>query len=301
MELKQLQTFRAVATELSFTRAAEVLAYAQSSVTAQIQGLEQQFGVPLFNRLGKRVAITEEGKRLLFYAERMLQLADEAQLAVRGDDEPSGTLRIGAPESLFTYRLPPILREFRSRCPKVELHFKPDFYPGHLGLRREVMQGTVDVALFFNYPRLSDTLIVEQLLQETLLLIAEPDHPLTRLETVLPGKLEGEVILLTEAGCTYRELFEQILRGANVHPATKLEFASVEAIKQCVMAGMGIGFLPEIAVRAEISSGRMTALRWSGEELSVVTHLAWHKDKWISPALRVFLELVKQLSAFEHQ
>ncbi|MGM0881652.1 MAG: LysR family transcriptional regulator [Bacillota bacterium] len=296
MELKQLKAFCTVASELSFTRAAEVLTYAQSSVTAQIQSLEQRFGVPLFNRLGKRVVLTEAGQRLLFYAEKMLQLADEAQIIVPGNEEPSGVLRIGAPESLFTYRLPPVLREFRSRCPKVELHF----HPGDCsGLRRDLAQGTLDAALLLVQPFQSDTLIVEQLFQERLFLIAEPNHPLAVTETVLPGNLAGEVILVTEAGCSYRELFEQTLRAAGVHPSTKLEFVSVEAIKQCVMTGMGIAILPEIAVKAEVGSGRMAALRWAGAELSVATLLARHKDKWISPALSVFLELAKQLPKSE--
>ncbi|WP_199617020.1 LysR family transcriptional regulator [Paenibacillus alkalitolerans] len=294
MELKQLKTFRAVAAELSFTRAAEVLSYAQSSVTAQIQDLEQQLGVPLFDRLGKRVTLTEAGKRLLYYSEKMLQLEAEARSVVPGNDEPSGTLRIGAPESLFTYRLPPILREFRTRCPKVEL----DFQRGQVcsELRRAVMQGSLDVALLLDEPFQSDTLNIEHLLKERLCVIAEPNHPLTELETVFSDDLAGEVLILTETGCSYRLLFEQQLHAAEVRPGVKLEFTSVEAIKQNVMAGIGIAVLPEMAVRTEIESGRMAALRWAGDELSVVTQLAWHKDKWISPALRIFMEITNRLT-----
>lgn len=297
MELKQLKTFRAVAAELSFTRAAEVLSYAQSSVTAQIQDLEQQFGVPLFDRLGKRVALTEAGQRLLFYAEKMLQLEHEALIVVPGSDEPSGTLRIGAPESLFTYRLPPILREFRLRCPKVELHFQPGLICNDL--RRQVTQGSLDAALLLEQPTPSDTLNIELLIKERLSVIAEPNHPLTEQETVLPNSLDGEVLLLTETGCSYRELFEQTLRATGARPAAKLEFASVEAIKQSVMAGIGIAALPEMTVRTEIESGRLVALRWASDELSVVTQLAWHKDKWLSPALKIFLEMTKQLAERE--
>ena len=111
MELKPLQTFKILADELNFTRTAERLNYAQSSVTAQIQGLEQELGVPLFERLGRRIRLTEAGTRLLRYADEILRLTDEALLAVPGQGEPSGTLTIGAVESLCTYRLAPILME----------------------------------------------------------------------------------------------------------------------------------------------------------------------------------------------
>src|SRR5438046_264194 len=110
MELRQLETFRVVATQLSFTRAAATLDYAQSSVTAQIQSLELELGVRLFDRLGRRVALTDAGERLLEYAERLLSLADEARAALADGAEPAGTLTIGAPETVMTYRLPSVLR-----------------------------------------------------------------------------------------------------------------------------------------------------------------------------------------------
>src|SRR4051794_25715284 len=115
MDLRQLKTFRAVADSLSFTRAADALDYAQSSVTAQIRALEDELGVRLFDRLGRRVALTEAGLRLLAYADKMLDLADEAAHAIAEGDEPSGQLIIAAPETLSTYRLPPLLKQFRLR------------------------------------------------------------------------------------------------------------------------------------------------------------------------------------------
>src|SRR5436305_2708758 len=110
MELRQLETFRMVAGQLSFTRAATALGYAQSSVTAQIQALESELGVALFDRLGRHVALTESGQRLLEYAERLLSLAEEARTALADGAEPTGTLTVGAPETALTYRLPRVLQ-----------------------------------------------------------------------------------------------------------------------------------------------------------------------------------------------
>src|SRR2546421_3651462 len=105
MDLRQLNTFRLVATTLSFTRAAAALSYAQSSVTAQIQSLEDELGVQLFDRLGRRVALTDAGLRLLRYADRLLDLAEEARAAVADGGDPLGSLCISAPETLCIYRL----------------------------------------------------------------------------------------------------------------------------------------------------------------------------------------------------
>src|SRR5579884_869253 len=125
MDLRQLTTFRMAATTLSFTRTAEALGYVQSSVTAQIIGLEEELGVKLFDRLGRRLALTDAGERLLPYAERMVALAAEARAAASGTAEPAGLLTMSAPETLCTYRLPALLRRFRERYPNVMLRLKP--------------------------------------------------------------------------------------------------------------------------------------------------------------------------------
>ena len=294
MELRQLSTFAAVARTLSFTRAAEELDYAQSSVTAQMQALEAELGAPLFERLGKRITLTEAGTRLVPYAERMLGLAIEARAVVGGGEEPTGTLSVGSPESLCVYRLLPVLSRFRARFPRVQVVFRPGLYTD---LRRDLTDGRIDVCFLLEPPLSLPGLYIELLVEEPLLVLAQPDHPLVRRAAVAPRDLAGESLLLTEAGCSYRAPFEQTLTEVGVHLGAILEFGSVEAIKQCVMAGMGLTFLPAIAVRSELAQGRLAALAWTGEDYGLVTQMAWHRDKWLSPALRAFIELSRELLA----
>lgn len=291
MELRQLATFRTVATTLSFTRAAGLLGYVQSSVTAQIQALEEELGVALFDRLGKRVTLTEPGRRLLRYAERMLALAEEARAAVTGDDDPAGTVTISAYESLCTYRLPSVLLRLRERHPRVRLLLKPSPWAD---LRQGVQEGTLDAAFVLEEQILPAGLVGETLVREPLLVVARPDHPLARAQRVTPADLAGENALLTEVGCSYRLRFERSLAAAGVHLGTALEFSSVEAIKQCVMAGMGVAVLPEITVRSEIAQGRLAALAWSEPGYTIATQLIYHKEKWISPALAAFLDTARE-------
>jgi DNA-binding transcriptional LysR family regulator len=294
VDLRQLATFQAVATTLSFTRAALALNYAQSSVTAQIQALEEELGVPLFDRLGRRVALTAAGQRLLVYAGRILTLADEARDAVAGDREPSGPLTVCVSETLTTYRLPPLLRTLRERYPKVRLLVRvlpvADIVPA-------LRDGALDAALLLSEDAQPADMRAEPLLREPLLVVASPSHPLAQAASVSPADLDGEPLLLTETGCSYRARFERMLAQSGARPDSTLEFGSVEAIKQCVMAGMGIAVLPRMAVRAEIERGQLAALRWSEPDFAVTTHLLWRAGKWHSPALAAFFALARELLA----
>jgi DNA-binding transcriptional LysR family regulator len=295
MDLRQLKTFRMVATTLSFTRAAETLDYAQSSVTAQVRGLEDELGVRLFDRLGRRVALTEAGTRLLAYADKMLDLADEAARALAENEEPSGSLIIAAPETLSAYRLPPLLKQFRQRFPRVQIILRSASMSEALA---QLGDGSIDVAIMLTEP-LPDTgaVVSRVLVEERLLVLAAPEHPLNERERVEAEALRDATMLLTESGCSYRTAFENRLLAAGVRLNMTMEFGSVEAIKQCVMANLGLTLLPEIAVYGEIQSGRLRVLPLAEAGFVMHTCLMWHKDKWLSPALAEFIRLCEQVLA----
>lgn len=297
MEHRQLRTFSVVARTLSFTRAAAELDYVQSNVTAQVKALERELGVTLFDRLGRRVVLTDAGEVLLRYAERLLDLSEEARAAVTGDGEPAGTLVVGASPSLSAYRLPRLLRQFGSSFPRVKLSFRPT---PHEELASRVGDGSVDVAFLLERPVRSASLQAEELAEEPLVVLAPPDHPLADVARVSPTELAGEQILLTEPGCNYRLMFERELAQAGVDTATPLELDGVETVKQCVAAGMGVAMLPAVTVETELERGELAALPWAGSNLAIPTQMIWHKDKWISPALATFLAMAREvLSAGE--
>lgn len=124
MELRQIQIFKALAEELNFTRTARRVHCVQSNVSVQIKSLERELGIHLFERLGQRVRLTPHGQTLLPYVERILRLVQEAAAATTGGGQPAGNLLIGMPESVLTYRLPPVLQVFREAYPLVELVFR---------------------------------------------------------------------------------------------------------------------------------------------------------------------------------
>ncbi|QRG68469.1 LysR family transcriptional regulator [Brevibacillus choshinensis] len=298
MEIKQLLTFKMAAENLNFTQTAKMLNFAQSSVTAQIKTLEEELGTRLFERLGKRLVLTEEGRKFKLYADKMIALADEAATAVKSSEEQGGTIVIGAQESQCTYRLPPILRKFKSQFPHVKLVFQPAHSDQQT--RERLLNGTLDIAFIMDVPRPDHAVTVEPLVKERMIMVCSHDHPLLRLTKVLPSDLEQETLLLTETGCSYRTLLEESFQKAGVYPSTKFEFVSIEAIKQCVIAGIGIALLPAMAVGKELKAGQLMELPWQWSEGDLYTQLAWHKDKWLTPPLLAFMECTREVFRAEH-
>jgi DNA-binding transcriptional LysR family regulator len=290
MEVRQLNTFCVLAEELNFTRTAERVHTAQSNVTSQIKSLEAELGSPLFDRLAKRVVLTEAGRRFLPYAEKALVAMEEGHRAVKFGTEPAGPLSIGSPESVLTYRLPEVLKLFRKRYPKVELIFRPDFDEGLAGA---LESGKLDLAISMSDSVEGDQLSSIQLRTEDIYLFGTPDHPLSNATKVYPKDLADQTLLLTESGCGYRKKLDMQLAQAKVKPQHITEFSSVEAIKQCVTAGMGFGLLPEIVIAAELKKRQFVTLNWQGAKMTISTHIVWHKDKWMSPGMQAFLEILK--------
>lgn len=292
MELRYLHAFLAIAEGMSFTRAAESLNYAQSSLTAQIKALEAELGVPVFERYGKRIKLTEAGRRLQIYARKVIQLETELLAVVPGSNEPSGTLQLGAPETLLAYRLPPVLARYRSRHPQVHLVFRPG-EPNDL--RRGILEGSMDAVFFTNDWTFPDEVEVQDLAVDAVVILAHPEHPLAAKGRVQPIDLSGETLLHTERDSPYRQLFDRTLVDSGVRPEVAIEFSSVEAIKQCTMARMGIAILPESAVAAEICEGKLAALKWFDRDLSITMKMAIHRGRWLSPALTAFVEVVRDV------
>jgi DNA-binding transcriptional LysR family regulator len=313
MELRELAAFREVARQSSFSRAAARLGYVQSTVSAQIQALEHDLGVRLIDRLGRSIALTVAGEALLPQAERLLELAAEARSAateaVNAGKTLTGNIAISAPETLLTYRLPPVLTAFRARHPDVAIDLQPTAIGRFRGeTRRAIASGTTDLALVLDTRMDLPGFGAEVLLPERISVIAPPGHRLAgepsgpgrrqhATRGVRPSDLSDDVILLPEApdsGCAYRGQFERHLADAHVGLDGAVEFASIETVKQCVIAGMGVSVLPEVAVSAELAAGRLRQLPWP-ERFEVYTQIVWNARRSIAPAQAAFMSIAREV------
>lgn len=291
MEFRNLRTFQAVARHLSFHRAAEVLNYAQSTVSAQVQALEDELGVRLFDRLGRRVYLTEEGELLFAYAQKILDLEQEAQAEVAFREATPGSLVIRVPESLCVYRFPPVIRRFRSLRPNVRLQF---ITCAQEGLEKDLRRGITDLAFLLADSIQAGDLNVEILGTEALVLAASPQHPLASKAEVHTRDLNGETILLTKVDCSYRRILQDLLTEAKAQAGMILEFHSVEAVKHCVEEGLGVTMLPEMAAQDGGASNGLKILPWAENGLETAVLMVWHREKWLSPSMKSFMDAARE-------
>jgi DNA-binding transcriptional LysR family regulator len=292
MEFRQLKTFVTTAALLSFTKAANNLGYAQSTITSHIQSLEEEFGTMLFERLGKQIKLTKDGEHLYVYANQILKLSDEAKDLISSSLIPKGSLLIGTAESLCTHRLPDVFRAFRSRYPNVEINIRFDACNDYRTLLRK---NILDVIIFLDVACNDADLITHILFEEPMAVIAAPDHPLAKKHQITPYDINGQALILTEAGCSYRQVFESILTQASAKPLSILGVSSNEVIKKFVCDGWGIGLLPYVTVDQELKNKQLVALPWTGPSFDIKAQLIYHKDKWISPALRAFIDVTHEI------
>jgi len=290
MEFRQLKTFQTVATLLSFNRAAEVLNYAQSTISAQIRALEEDLDVKLFDRLGKRVILTEAGERLSQYARKILDIEAETFAEVKGRTQSQGALTIRVPQTIGNSYLPEVLAEFRCRFPGVSLHFHTCAFHS---LEHELQTGVTDLAFLLAESINSASLEAEPLSFERLLMVSNVGHHLAQKSKVSIGELAGESIFVPIADCGYRMMFEQMLTKAGLEPLALLEFNSIEMLKACLIRGSGVTMIPEITVRAEIDRGELSVLQWEDPHMETAVLMIRHRKKWLSPSLRAFMDIAR--------
>ena len=247
--IRQLEVFLEAAETLSFVRAAERFRLTPSAVSFQVRQVELQTGYPLFERIGRRVALTEAGRVLLEYARpvlRSMRDLDQAMLALHGAE--SGHVRLGL-VSTAKYIVPHMVARFRTRLPGVTVHLQE-------GNRREtlasLLAGDIDLAIMGQPP---DTAAVaaERFATHPSVVIAAPSHPLSGAGRLAATALAGEWIIIREEGSGTRALSDRFFQAAGYTPRVAMETSSNEMIKQAVMAGMGLAVLSQHTIGLEQS------------------------------------------------
>ncbi|MDQ0391408.1 LysR family transcriptional regulator [Labrys monachus] len=290
MQFRQLKTFTAVAATLNFTRAAEQVHLSQSSVTEQIQALEADLGVKLFNRSHKGLTLTPAGERLLGYAGELINLADEVYAAVASTSATlSGKLVIGGLETLCSTRLPELVAEFSRRYPAVEITLKT---ADSGGLRNGIRNGDLDVSFFFGEASAAAGVRSEAVVEEELLIIVPPNHRLAGRESIKPEDLVDEAFLVTPPGCIYRKMFDEVFAATLPgRPKRAGEFASIGSIRGLVEAGLGCALVPRLALAAQPAH---IGVPLSGSSLTAPITMMWRQRRVQSPATDAFLSTARE-------
>lgn len=291
MTLRILQIFLAVYRQESITRAAEELHMTQPAVTRAIHDLERDCGVPLFERLGRRLHITEAGHELYSQASHIMDAMQRMEAGIRKWDA-QGVVRVGTTVTIGTVLLPRVLAHGRQSHPLLQIRAQ---VRNGAALQQALLNNQLDFALIegqVTHPDLESRIIA----QDHLIPVLPPQDP--RKNTALSLEdLSGEPLLLREAGSMGRSLVDQIFSARALRLQPTLESISTQAILQAVKAGLGIAFLPEHLVSAALAAGEVSTCVLTDADFSRHWHLVWHKHKHLLPHDHAVMDLFCQQAA----
>ncbi|KKM12023.1 hypothetical protein SY88_05775 [Clostridiales bacterium PH28_bin88] len=291
LDFLKLRAFYKAAYHGSFSRAAEVLYVSQPALSRQVAALEQEMGLELLVRHGKGVVLTEAGRRLYEYAERIFGLLSEAA-QVMGEFKSLGTgeLSLGASSTIGNYILPGIIAEYLKRHPGIDVHLSVG---NSEEIEKRITSRQVDLG-FVAGPLSATGMYAEQFLEDELVLVAKPSHPLAQQKGIPLPALAGETFLFREPGSASRGTTERHLASHGFSPAKTFVLGDTEAIKRAVAGGMGVAFLSHTTVNIELQNEILVEL--DGPQLSIPRPLftVYPKDARLSPAALAFLSLLRK-------
>lgn len=285
MDLRRLMTFKAVVEEGSFIQASRRLYCTQSTITFQIQQLEQELGVKLFEKIGRKMVLTDSAKHILPHVYELTRVVDNIRQATQQDEnDPVGDLRVVIGESLLSYKMPEVLRRFRIAAPKVKLSLQSlNCYV----IRDALLSDKADLGVFYRVGN-DESLHLENFGDEPLALVVSPLFDPADF-TKHNQHIETSFII-NEPQCIFRQIFETTIRQRQITLDNTIELGSIESIKQCVASNLGISYLPRFTVERELESGQLKELPFAEQPLTINRLCAYHAGKCVSPAMKIFIQ-----------
>jgi len=293
--LDQLRILKAIAAEGSFKRAADSLYVSQPAVSLQVQNLERQLDVPLFDRGGRRAQLTEAGHLLLSYGEKILSLCQETCRAVEDlQNLQGGTLIVGASQTTGTYLLPRMIGVFRHKYPDVAVQL-------HVHSTRRtawsVANGQVDLAIIGGEipGELTESLEIIPYAEDELALVLPTIHPFTKLETIQKEDLYKLQFIALDSQSTIRKVIDQVLARCDIDTRRfkfEMELNSIEAIKNAVQSGLGAAFVSTSAITKELQMGVLHRIQIEGVVVKRTLWLIFNPNRYRSKAAEAFSQEV---------
>ena len=288
--LRQLQVFEKVASHLNYSRAAEELYLSQPAVSMQIKQLEGHIGLPLFEQMGKKIFLTEAGRELFHYARSIAQQLAEMESVfdeMKGVGQGKLTLSVVNTANYFT---PQLLATFCQRHPNINIILQ---VANRDAVLKQLADNSTDLAIMGQPP---DGLDIEavRFMDNPLVVIASPSHPLAQLSQISFAQLADQNFLSREKGSGTRSAMERVFAQHNIQPHISMEMETNEAIKQAVQAGMGMGILSLHSIELELETKRLVML--NVEHFPLLRHwfVAHRSNKRLSSAALAFKKFLLQ-------
>lgn len=291
MELKNLYTVKKILETGSFQNAAKSLNYAQSTITFQIRQLENELGIKIFEKNGTKMELTEEGRTILPLIDKVIEAADALLYYKSTTDSLGGTLKVALPETLVTYQLQPVLKAFKEQAPNVRLAIQ---VLNCYAIYEQMTSGEVDIAIHYDIGKYPANIITKTIGTFPLTLVGSPILQGKDRDFITEKQTKSICHIRNDPNALYLKMFHQYLKKKNIVLGTELELWSIESIKQSVRSNLGVAYLPEFTVEAELKQGLLQELPLDMPNSYFTAIYAYHKNKWKSPAVQLFLDILDQ-------
>ena len=291
MELRNIKSFIKVAEFENFSKAAEVLGYAQSTITLQIQQLEQELGVNLFDRIGKRVLLSEKGRAFLSYANDMVQLEAEALETVSENNVPTGTLRIGITDTIASSFFPSLLEEYLTKYPQVHIEVVCDVT---LELYEQLEKGNLDLIFQVDRSLYRPMLKIVFSRPSMIPFVASAKHPLAGKKNISPERLAEETLLFSEKSNNYRQVFDELAVDYGIIFPHLQELSTLDIILYFLEKNLGVALLPDYTLPSIMKEKNLALFTVVGFDIRMKLQILYHRQKWVTPAMKCFTELTEE-------
>lgn len=290
MTLRHIRIFLAVCENgNNITRAAEQLLLAQPAVSLAVRELERYYGVKFFDRISRRLYLTETGKRFRGYAEHIASLFDQMEKDLR-DGDAFGVLRIGCSITIGSQLMPSYVRQFSEQYPGLEVYVHIERSEW---LEEAVLRNELDLALIEGLAHAPD-LISEDYLDDELVAVCSPEGPFRKGELVDAERFLCQRLLLREKGSGTRELFDHVMEGAGYTASPGWEGVSTAALVNAAAEGLGVAVLPKRMIAQPLEQGKLVDFQVKGLEFRRKFHMIYHKNKYLTSGARAFMELCRR-------
>jgi DNA-binding transcriptional LysR family regulator len=294
MDLRQLEIIRAIADSGSFTAAGEKLHVSQSAISRQILLLEEELGEAVFHRIGRRIRITPAGEALLQLSNRVFQdLQDTVSIISDKQETLRGTIRLVGGMTVCLYVFPMLLQEVRRAHPQLDVKITVGSTERSVAMLRA---GTADLGLL-TLPIEASDLVATPVLQEELLVVTYPAHPLAKRRQIAPADLNRQPFVMFETGSITRRLVNEFFTREGIEAEIVMETENVEIIKAMVRTGLGIGIIPWQAAAADVRAKQLFASRITGYPLSRQTGWLYPKMSRLPRAVTEVIRVFEEVSA----
>lgn len=293
MEIRQLITFVTAARQESFSKAAELLGYSQSAVTVQIRLLEEELNTRLFDRLGRKISLTVQGRRFLEQSQVILRDINQAKEIAGEETELKAPLHIGTLESLCFTKLPAVLRYFRERHPLVSIKITTAA-PGQLYEMLE--QNQLDLIYLLDRARFNKNWLKAMDREEPIVFVTSPSYWSGRPERVHVRDIAGEPFFLTEKNENYRRELDAFLETQDLELVPAVEVSNTDFIIKLLKENGGISYLPRFAAEESIRRGELMVLEVRDLKTIMYQQIFLHKSKWRTREMDEFIARVTALA-----